>query len=113
MRAHNYIRNFIAIGVLALGLTPSLPAMATHQSNAVGNFDAQDSQTIEEIVRIDQGHVPHTGNPPWIRPKGRLLRQFRQHALPILVARLLEVRFKLIVRGKPHRRRHKENWLVL
>ena len=44
-------RGSIAVAVLALGLTLSLPAMATHQSRAVGNFDAEDSRDIEELVR--------------------------------------------------------------
>jgi protein-disulfide isomerase len=51
MQALKYVRNSIAVAVLALGLTSSLPAMATHQSRAVGNFDAEDSRNIEELVR--------------------------------------------------------------
>ena len=51
MQALKYVRNSIAVAVLALGLTSSLPAMATHQSRAVGNFDADDSRNIEELVR--------------------------------------------------------------
>ncbi len=36
---------------LVLGVILSLPAMATHQSRTVGNFSAEDAQTIEQIVR--------------------------------------------------------------
>lgn len=43
--------NFLSVGALALGLTLSLPAVATHQSKAVGNFNAKDSRVIEEVVR--------------------------------------------------------------
>ena len=51
MQVHYYVRHSIAVAALALGLTSSLPAMATHQSRAVGNFDAEDSRNIEELVR--------------------------------------------------------------
>ncbi len=45
------MRSSVAVAALALGLTVTAPASATHQSRAVGNFDAEDSRSIEEIVR--------------------------------------------------------------
>lgn len=51
MQAYKQVRKLIGVAALALGMTLSLPAMATHQSRAVGNFDAEDSKTIEEMVR--------------------------------------------------------------
>jgi len=45
------MRGLVAGAVLALGLTLAAPASATHQSRAVGGFDAEASRNIEEIVR--------------------------------------------------------------
>ena len=50
MRAHKCVRNSMARAVLALGLTLSLSAMATHRSRAVANFDAEHSRNIEELM---------------------------------------------------------------
>jgi protein-disulfide isomerase len=51
MQMNRHKGNVVAIMTLALSLIPGPPAMATHQSRAVGNFDAEDSRNIEEIVR--------------------------------------------------------------
>jgi len=45
------MRRSVAVAALALGLSVTAPASATHQSRAVGDFDAEDSRAIEEIVR--------------------------------------------------------------
>lgn len=51
MQMNRHKSNVVAIMTLALGLILGPPAMAAHQSRAVGNFDAEDSRNIEEIVR--------------------------------------------------------------
>jgi protein-disulfide isomerase len=51
MQAYEHVRSLIGVAALALGLLWSLPALANHQSRAVGNFNMEDSQSIEEIVR--------------------------------------------------------------
>lgn len=51
MQTSSYVRKLLTLMVLTLSLTLNLPALAAHKSDAVGNFDAQDSQTIEDIVR--------------------------------------------------------------
>ena len=45
------MRRSVAALALALGLTATAPAWATHQSRAVGSIDADESRNIEEIVR--------------------------------------------------------------
>jgi len=45
------VQRIAAIGTLALGLAVAAPAWATHQSRAVGSFDAEQSHDIEKIVR--------------------------------------------------------------
>ncbi len=45
------MRRSVAVAALALGLSVAAPASATHQSRAVGDFDAEASRDIEEIVR--------------------------------------------------------------
>ena len=51
MEAQNRMRRSVAVAALVLGLTVTAPASATHQSRAVGDFDAEASRVIEEIVR--------------------------------------------------------------
>ena len=51
MRPSSQLHNSIGVAALALGLMVSAPAAATHQSRAVGDFDAEDSRIIEEMVR--------------------------------------------------------------
>ncbi len=51
MEAQSRMRRSVAVAALALGLTVSAPALATHQSRAVGDFDAENIRDIEEIVR--------------------------------------------------------------
>ena len=51
MRSSSQFHKSIGVAALALGLTLSASAMATHQSRAVGEFDAEDSRVIEEMVR--------------------------------------------------------------
>ena len=51
MDAQSRLRKTVVVTVLALGLTVSATASATHLSRAVGNFDVEDSRSIEEIVR--------------------------------------------------------------
>ncbi len=51
MEPRSQMRISVAVAALALGLTVTAPASATHQSRAVGNFDAEDARNIEEIVR--------------------------------------------------------------
>ncbi len=51
MQTQSPIRRSLAVGALAFGLTLTAPAWATHQSRAVGDFDADESGDIEEIVR--------------------------------------------------------------
>jgi protein-disulfide isomerase len=51
MDAQSRLRKSAAVVVLALGLTVSATASAKHQSQAIGNFDVEDRQDIEEIVR--------------------------------------------------------------
>src|SRR3546814_3365566 len=45
------IRRMIGGTVLVLGIAAAVPAWATHESRPVGNFDADESKDIEEIVR--------------------------------------------------------------
>lgn len=45
------IRRMIRGTVLVLGIAAAVPAWATHESRPVGNFDADESKDIEEIVR--------------------------------------------------------------
>ncbi len=45
------MRRSFAAGALALGLAVTAPAWATQQSGEVGDFDADESRDIEEIVR--------------------------------------------------------------
>ncbi len=51
METLSRMRRSVAVAALALGLTVTAPASATHQSRAVGDFDAEASRAIEEIVR--------------------------------------------------------------
>ncbi len=51
MRSSSQVHKSIGAAALALGLTVSASAMATHQSRAVGDFNAKDSRAIEEMVR--------------------------------------------------------------
>ena len=51
MRPSSQLHKSIGVAALALGLMMSAPAGATHQSRAVGDFDAEDSRVIEEMVR--------------------------------------------------------------
>ncbi len=51
MEAQSRMRRSVAVAALALGFTVSAPALATHQSRAVGDFDAENIRDIEEIVR--------------------------------------------------------------
>ncbi len=51
MRSSSQFHKSIGVAALALGLTVSASAMATHQSRAVGDFDAEDNRAIEEMVR--------------------------------------------------------------
>ena len=51
MDAQSRLLKSVAVVVLALGLTVSATASAKHQSQAIGNFDVEDRQDIEEIVR--------------------------------------------------------------
>ena len=51
MRLSSQVHKSIGVAVLALGLTVSASAMATHQNRAVGDFDAEDNRAIEEMVR--------------------------------------------------------------
>ncbi len=51
METLSRMRRSVAVAALALGLTVTVPASATHQSRAVGDFDAENIRDIEEIVR--------------------------------------------------------------
>ena len=51
MDAQSRLLKSVAVVVFALGLTVSATASAKHQSQAIGNFDVEDRQDIEEIVR--------------------------------------------------------------
>ncbi len=51
MAAQSRIRRSVAAAALALGLSVTAPALANHQSRAVGSIDAEASRDIEEIVR--------------------------------------------------------------
>ncbi len=51
MEAQSRMRRSVSAAALALGLTVTAPAWATHQSRAVGSIDAVESRDIEEIVR--------------------------------------------------------------
>ena len=51
METQSRIRRLFAAAALALGLTVTAPASATHQSREVGSIDAEESRDIEEIVR--------------------------------------------------------------
>ena len=58
---------------LFMGLISSLPVMATHQSRKAGNFSAEDTQTIEQIVR--DYILNHPEIITKILPKGRVTAQ--------------------------------------
>ncbi len=51
MERQSRVRRSVAAAALTLGLTVTAPAWASHQSRAVGGFDADESRDIEEIVR--------------------------------------------------------------
>ncbi len=51
MRLSSQVHKSIGVAALALGLTVSASTMATHQSRAVGDFNAEDSRALEEMVR--------------------------------------------------------------
>ncbi len=51
MRRGRNFQKILGVTALALGMAFSVPVAATHQSRAVGNFDARDGRAIEEIVR--------------------------------------------------------------
>ena len=51
METLSRMRRSVAVAALALGLSVTAPASATHQSRAVGDFDVEASRAIEEIVR--------------------------------------------------------------
>ncbi len=51
MEAQSRMRSSIAVAALTLSLAVTTPASASHQSRAVGDFDADESRDIEEIVR--------------------------------------------------------------
>jgi protein-disulfide isomerase len=51
MKAWRQVCRSVAVAALAFGLGVDTPALATHQSRAVGSIDAEESRDIEEIVR--------------------------------------------------------------
>src|SRR3546814_7789123 len=51
MGVSGHMRRMIGGTVLVLGIAAAVPTWATHESRPVGNFDADESKDIEEIVR--------------------------------------------------------------
>ncbi len=51
MKTPRWKQRFAIAAAIALGLSTAAPALATHESRPVGEFDAESSRAIEEIVR--------------------------------------------------------------
>ena len=73
MQSRVKLRIVAGAAALSIGLLSSVPVLATHQSRKAGNFSAEDTQTIEQIVR--DYILNHPEIITKVLPKGRVAAQ--------------------------------------